>query len=245
MSLESIEAYTPRERVARYDRDMAIMHPNRDAMVQAVIGALPNDRDARFDVLDLGIGTGILAHAVLETFSNAHVTGIDGAAPMLDIARERLGCFNGRFDLIAGDFRDLDAALPEGFSPSAAVSSFALHHVPPAEKETLLQTIIQRLTPGGWLLNADIVVASDPDIEARWQAMRVAGIVERARGHADQRFANALTTRQFLDEMEAAEGDCPQTLSTDLAAMRSAGLHHVGVFWQNTREAVYGGFKSD
>jgi len=61
MSVESIDAYTPRERVSRYDMDMAIMHPNRDAMVQAVVGASPFDGDTCCAVLDLGIGTGILA----------------------------------------------------------------------------------------------------------------------------------------------------------------------------------------
>ncbi len=245
MPVESIDAYTAGERVARYDRDMAIMHPNREAMIQAVVDVLPVDESAKFDLLDLGIGTGILSQALLKSFPSAQVIGVDGAAPMLEVARKRLAGFDGRFELVAGDFRKLDAVLPESFSPFAVVSSFALHHVPPSDKIKVLRSIVERLAPGGWLVIADIVVAEDEAIESRWQSMRVDGIVDRARTQDDDRFSSAVTTRRFLDKMEAAEGDCPQTLESEIETMRSAGLHHVGVFWQNTREAVYGGFKAD
>jgi len=244
MNADSIEAYTPRDRVSRYDYDMAIMHPNRDAMVEALVGALPFDSHTSCDVLDLGIGTGILAGAILKSFPAIRVTGIDGAESMLDAARERLAPYDGRVEFITGDFQDLDAVLPDGLTPSAIVSSFALHHVSPESKESVLRSAIARMAPGGWFLNADIVIAEDPEIEARWQTMRVAGIVDRASGQNDTRFADSKSTRDFLDIMEAAERDCPQTLRSDLETMCSAGLQHTGVFWQYTREAVYGGFKS-
>ena len=244
MNADSIDAYTPRERVARYDRDMAIMHPNRDVMVQAVVDALPFDATTSCDVLDLGMGTGVLADALLESYLALRVTGIDGAAPMLEVARERLADYADRTEFITGDFCDLNAMLPPGFTPTAIISSFALHHVPPELKANVLHSAIERIAPGGWFINADIVIADDAEIETRWQAMRVAGIVERAQGHDDPRFTDAKSTRHFLDTMEAAEGDCPQTLRSELETMRNAGLQHTGVFWQYTREAVYGGFKS-
>lgn len=244
MHAKSIEAYSPRERVTRYDRDMAIMHPNRAAMVGTVVDTLPFQRGARLHLLDLGIGTGILAHALLDAFPNARVTGIDGAEAMLDCARERLAGHPDRVEYVAGDFRALTAVLSAGFKADAAVSSFALHHIEPDEKRAVLESIVDLLSPDGWLINADIVVADDAEIESRWQAMRVTGIVERAAGSGDDRFATAESTRTFLDEMEAREGDCPQTVSTELELLRGAGLRHAGVFWQNTREAVYGGFKA-
>jgi ubiquinone/menaquinone biosynthesis C-methylase UbiE len=244
MHAKSIEAYSPRERVARYDRDMAIMHPNRAAMVGAVVGTLPFQPDARLHVLDLGIGSGILAQALLDAFPNARVTGIDGADAMLDCARERLAGYSDRVEYVAGDFRGLAAVLPADFKADAGVSSFALHHVEPEEKPAVLASVVNLLLPDGWLINADIVVADDAEIESRWQAMRVAGIVERAAGSGDDRFATAVSTRAYLDELEAREGDCPQTLNAELELLRGAGLRHAGVFWQNTREAVYGGFKA-
>jgi len=245
MSVDSIDAYTPRERVSRYDRDMSIMHPNRDAMVQTVVDALPFDRDTRCDILDLGIGTGVLADALLDAYPNIQVFGVDGAESMLESARERLAHHNGRVNFITGDFRNLARILPNDFAPIAAVSAFALHHVPQDEKEAMVRSVIDLLPPDGWFLNADIVLAEDAEIEARWQTMRVAGIVERAAAHLDARFKDTNTTRLFLDTMEATEGDCPQTLTLELATMHNAGLHHAGVFWQYTREAVYGGYKSD
>lgn len=221
------------------------MHPNRDAMVQTVVDALPLDHHTHCDILDLGIGTGVLASALLDAYPNMRVTGIDGAASMLESAQERLARHDSRIDLITGDFRNLADILPNDYSPMAVVSAFALHHVPPSEKENMMRSVIDLLPPRGWLLNADIIIAEDTEIETRWQTMRVAGIVTRAADHQDPRFKDSDTTRQFLDTMEAAEGDCPQTLTSELATMHNAGLHHAGVFWQYTREAVYGGYKSD
>jgi hypothetical protein len=74
--------------------------------------------------------------------------------------------------------------------------------------------------------------------------MRVAGIVERAAEFDDERFRDAESTRAYFDGMEAAEGDCPQTLADEVSLLCRAGLTHAGVFWQYTREAVYGGFKA-
>jgi hypothetical protein len=91
-------------------------------------------------------------------------------------------------------------------------------------------------------VNADVIVAESTAAESRIQELRVAGIVERAGGR-DERFQNAATTRQFLDDLEANEGDRPLTLLEDLATVRSAGLANASVFWLEYREAVYGGPK--
>ncbi len=91
-------------------------------------------------------------------------------------------------------------------------------------------------------MNADIIAADTPDMEKRIQDIRVGGIVERARG-VDPRFVDHESTRRFLDELEAKEGDQPLTLKDDLRVLRDAGLHDVAVFWLEYREAVIGGWK--
>jgi hypothetical protein len=57
----------------------------------------------------------------------------------------------------------------------------------------------------------------------------------------DERFRDEATTRKYLDELEARDGDCPQTLTTDLQILQEAGFEKISVFWQEYREAVYGG----
>jgi len=233
-----IAAYDLPARVAAYDADMDLMHPNRTRMVEAALGVLPFPRDARLRAVDLGTGTGFLAQRFLERFAQSTALALDGASSMLELARARLGALAARVDFVAGDFRRLDA-LGVGLGADVALSSFALHHLGAADKLGLLRAVVAFLRPGGWFMNADLVVAEWPELEQRLQSLRVDGIVARAGGR-DPRFADARTTRAWLDEMEREEGDQPLALALDLALAREAGLA-VDVFWKDHREAVWGG----
>jgi hypothetical protein len=96
--------------------------------------------------------------------------------------------------------------------------------------------------PGGWFVNADLIVADSPELESRLQQIRIAGIVERA-GGSDSRFANSALTRQFLADLELKEADQPLSLAEDLALLRNSGLKNVSAFWLEYRELVSGGQK--
>lgn len=96
--------------------------------------------------------------------------------------------------------------------------------------------------PGGWFVNADLIVADSPELESRLQQIRIAGIVERA-GGADSRFANSALTRQFPGDLELKEADQPLSLNEDLALLRTSGLKNVSAFWLEYRELVSGGYK--
>ncbi len=242
MSPRSIDAYNLRRRVAAYDADMDIWHPKRSKMVQIALEVLPFESDARLVGLDLGIGTGYFTERFLEAFPQAKVHAVDGAKTMIDFAKTRLGDRGRQVSFHVGDFRDLEQLIAgvEGFD--VVFSSYALHHLTRDEKVSVVRTAVSLLRPGGWFVNADIVVADTPEVEKRIQEIRVKGIVERARG-ADPRFADYEATRRFIDELEAKEGDQPLTLTDDLQVLRDAGLRDVAVYWLEYREAVTGGRK--
>jgi len=241
MTGESVDAYDLPERVARYDADMAVMHPNRSKMVQIALEVLPFEPDAHLKALDLGAGTGYFSARFLEGFPNCRVHAIDGAEAMLDLARERLGDKSSAVRFRVGDFRDLRAIFA-GEKFDVVFSSYALHHLTRDDKTAVMRDAASLLRAGGWFLNADIIVAEAPAVEERIQDIRLRGILERAAGR-DRRFADRETARRYLEEMEAAEGDRPLTLREDLHALRDAGLEDVAVFWLEYREAVSGGRK--
>lgn len=229
-------AYDHVQRARRYDVLMEIMHPNRSKMIDIVLSVLEAEPQC---VVDLGSGTGILSDRLLRRFPEASVVAIDGAEAMVKKARGRLGSRARRVTFRVGDFRDLKR-IAGGERVDAVVSSFALHHLGARDKRRVEAQARELLKPGGWFLNADIVVADSPVIERRTQELRVEGIVERARGR-DPRFRDAGSVRRYLAEMEAREGDQPLKLSQDLRILRSAGFRDVSVFWQEFREAVWGG----
>ncbi len=242
MSRRSIDAYNLGKRVAAYDADMDIMHPNRSKMVEVALEVLPFGSDARLMGLDLGIGTGYFTGRFLEAFPQAEIHAVDGAKTMIDLARTRLGGQGSQVSFHVGDFRDLGQLLAGVDTFDVVFSSYALHHLTRDEKVSVVRTAVALLPPGGWFVNADIVIADAPEVEERIQEIRVDGIVERARG-IDPRFRDRKATRRFIDELEAKEGDQPLTLNDDMQVLRDAGLRDVAVYWLEYREAVTGGRK--
>jgi ubiquinone/menaquinone biosynthesis C-methylase UbiE len=238
----SIDAYDLPERVARYDADMAVMHPNRSRMVEIALEVLPFGREEPLQALDIGVGTGYFTAKFLEAFPLASVHALDGAEAMIELAKERLGRRQQNVMFSVGDFRDLGRILA-GQRFDVVFSSYALHHLARDEKRSMVADAVSLLRPGGWLLNADLVVAESARLEERIQDIRLRGIVQRA-ATGDPRFADYDTTRRYLDEMEAEEGDRPITLQEDLLVLREAGLEDVAAFWLEYREAVTGGRRS-
>jgi tRNA (cmo5U34)-methyltransferase len=241
MSL-STSAYDLPGRVASYDRDMQIMHPNREHMVRVALDLLPDRPDRQLRALDLGVGTGHFTAELLLRHPEAEVVAVDGAATMMELAEARLGDLASRVDFRITDFRDLDAHLLRGEEFDVAISSFALHHLPMGEKEEVVRSCVRRLRPGGWFLNADLIVSESPLVEARIQVLRVAGIVDRA-PIRDERFRTPSLTRQYLNDLEQKEGDQPLTLAQDIDCLRQAGLESVSAIWVEFREAVTVGTK--
>lgn len=241
MSERSIDAYSLPERVATYDADMEVWHPNRAKMVQVALEVMPFQANARLRAGDLGVGTGYFTERFLEAFPRSRVYAIDGAEAMVDLAKARLGGRASKVEFLVGDFRDLTDLL-EGITDMDVIySSYALHHLSRDEKTSVVRQAASLLRPGGWFVNADVITAGTPEVERRIQEIRVNGIVERALG-LDPRFSDHEKTRRFIDELEAREGDRPLTLHDDLQVLRDAGLHDVAVFWLEYREAVTGGW---
>ena len=237
----SVAAYDIPERVASYDADMDLMHPNRHKMLEIVLDLVPFDREKSFTALDLGVGTGFFSQAILRNFPNCRVIAIDGAAAMVDMAKGRLGSLADRVDFRVGDFRDL-TKLIAGERGDLVYSAFALHHLPAADKVPVLREAVKFLNPAGWFLNADLIVANDADVHNRYQELRVQGIVARSAGR-DDRFKTQSSTRAFIADLEARDHDQPLTLSEDLRVLDEAGLQNASAFWLEYREAVTGGFK--
>jgi trans-aconitate methyltransferase len=98
------------------------------------------DPQAGERILDLGCGTGQLAHTISET--GAQVVGIDSASTMIDVARQK---YPG-VDFYVMDARNF--SFPEAFD--AVFSNAALHWIP--EPEKVVQCIASALRPGGRLV---------------------------------------------------------------------------------------------
>jgi len=105
-------------------------------------------------ILELGVGTGETAAAVLAVHPTARLVGIDENEPMLAQAR-------GRFPAADLRVQRLEDPLPEG-DYDLVVSALAVHHLDAAGKAGLFRRVRGRLRPGGRFVLADVVIPGDP-----------------------------------------------------------------------------------
>ena len=242
MRSAGFESYDVSERVAAYDADMEIMHPNRSKMVDIALQVLPFDKNSPLTALELGTGTGYFTRRFLETFAGAKIISIDGAVSMIELAKERLGALTKKIDFRIGDFNSLDNLLGDNERGDIVFSSYALHHLTGRQKLNTIQNACSFLNTGGWFVNADLICSEYPAVEKRIQEIRVEGIIGRACS-SDDRFRDYESTRGFLDELEKNEGDKPLPVYEDIQIVQNAGMKNAAVYWLEYREAVYGAVK--
>lgn len=110
-------------------------------------------------VLDIGIGTGVLA---VQLAAYGHqITGLDFSKAMLEAAQQKLP---------QGTFYewDLHDGLPSAIEQQqfdAIISTYTLHHFTDDEKVVIIQKLLKLLAPGGKLYIGDIAFSTGKDLE--------------------------------------------------------------------------------
>lgn len=83
--------------------------PHHPVLLRETIEFLAVERGGLF--VDCTVGLGGHSEAILQTSSTAQVLGIDRDEEALELARERLAKFGGRFRAVHADFRELTRVL--------------------------------------------------------------------------------------------------------------------------------------
>lgn len=174
---------------ALYDRSIAITMREgawRPRLVRDVLNGDPRE------VLDLGCGTGTLAIAMARAAGRARITGIDGDAEILDIARAKEG--SEGIDFVGG----LADALPfDDGSFDRVVCSLLLHHLDPAVKRAALAEARRVLRRGGRLHVADFGRSHDPLMRILFAGLQVLDGFANTADHPAGRLPAMIETAGF------------------------------------------------
>lgn len=162
-------------------------------------------------VLDLGVGSGLVAEAVLDALPEATLVGVDFSSPMLDLARRRLGRFGSRVRLCDGDLATPEEIELPRLRYGAAFSIQTLHHLDDAEKAAALAWTAGLVEPGGLVVLIDRVKVEEA-LFADWQAA--------------WRLIDPAASGTYADHVAelAGAGDRPAKLEDQIEWMSSAGL---------------------
>ena len=239
--------------VDRWDAQQQGFLPDREERFTALIDAVA-DGAGRPDplVLDLGCGPGSLAVRLLDRIPGATVIGVDADPLLLALARaawaDRAGLRFAELDLRVAGWA---AALLLDRPADAAVSTTALHWLPPAALAAMYAELATVLRPGGLMLDGDHLTedetaaptlarlgdvlservaqrlhdgqqADREDWKAWWQAVT-----------ADPELAGPAAERQRRRLSEDHHGAESVLLGAHVTALRAAGFTEIGTLWQH------------
>jgi ubiquinone/menaquinone biosynthesis C-methylase UbiE len=130
------------------------------------------DAPPRGRILDLCCGTGLSTHAIVRTYPNAEVIGLDASEGMLEKARRKPAL--GRVQFVLGDATDPRAAGVDG-PFDAVLMAYGIRNVP--DPERCLESVRELLRPGGVVCFHEYSVKDSLRARLVWNAVAGAVII--------------------------------------------------------------------
>ncbi len=192
------------------------------------------------NILDLGCGDGIITHKLLEIDESMTATLIDGSEDMLNKAKERLQGYDN-VNFIKASFQNvIEKGLPAR-DYDFTVSSMAIHHLAMNDKRELFRLIHSRLNTGGYFMNIDVLLAPSEALDNWYMKIWEEWMDDKRAelGALDEPSADVI--RRYKD----AEENKPDTLDSQLNALRDIGFKDADCFYKYGIFAIYGGKKQD
>jgi len=207
-----------------YDASCDKVVPENRKLQEALVDAIPYEREANVKLLDLGVGTGLTTLNVLRKFPNFQIDGIDFSSEMLKQSRERLGKFNNYVNLIEADFTN----SPFNTDYDCIFSAITLHNLENSEKSKLFKKIYGSLKEGGFFINADFISFED----------------NRMRRKTEEYYENFLKENLSGKELDHwilhfREDDIPATMNDQFKWLKEAGFSSMETILTHQNLAVY------
>lgn len=190
-------------------------HPTRTEQLDILTTCLAEAGADR--VLDLGCGTGYVAHRLLRKAPGLHITGVDVSGDALSAAVEALAPLDGDFRPVQGDLMaptDIDVA-PADFDLACTCLTF--HDLTDAGKQAVIRWVATRLRPGGLFFIYDRLRLVTPEL---FPAQR--SIWRRIQDTYGRGMRSAERFEDYLADL--GQGNDPAALEDYLVWYRAAGF---------------------
>jgi SAM-dependent methyltransferase len=189
--------------------------------------------------LDLGAGAGAMSELVLSQRPEAEAVLVDFSAPMLEQVQRRLAAREGKWQIVHGDLSD--PAWREGLAAGgfgAAVSAFAIHHLPAARKRALFGELHELLEPGGIFINMDYTLIDGP-LRGLWDEQMLSNAIRAERERGGSRSEQEVE-RDLADD---GDDDRPDRVEDQVAWLGEVGFARAEVYFKWAEAAVFGAVK--
>jgi tRNA (cmo5U34)-methyltransferase len=217
--------------------------PARAEQIAALLTLLPFKQDQAFQAVEIGCGEGILSYALLDCFSQAQITALDGSAEMRRQAAARLAPFGPRARIEPFDLHETNW-FTQLQGVDCVMSSLCLHHLDAQQKQRLFSAGFEQLAGGSVLLIADLVEPQRPEARELFAATwdKLAEAQSQAETGSPQLFEKFLEA-EWNTYRYGNHIDQPSPLVDQLIWLKEAGFQVVDCFWLQAGHAIYGGYK--
>lgn len=195
------QQYATPEAILAYRQRLETQWPERAQIAQHTADLILSLRQPQPQVLELCCGFGRLAEVLLAAVPNLHYTGVDVSPPFLDFARQQLAVYP-QVQLLEVDLND--ETWPRLVTPEpqagfhAIVSLQSLHDVGDETAVSRVYALAKPLlVPGGFFLNADLIVAEGEALPNNPGRLPIARHLQLLRKHGYVDVACTLTTGGF------------------------------------------------
>ncbi|MGC2289968.1 MAG: class I SAM-dependent methyltransferase [Thermoplasmata archaeon] len=230
----------------RWDEQQEAVLPNRERRFHVMLDVLEATVGRSPRVLDLGSGPGSLSLRILERLPRARCVAVDYDPVVLRIGQGALGSFGGRLTWVDAKLgaSGWTKRLPKG-KYDAAVSTTALHWLPPPSLRRVYRDLGGLLRPEGIFLNGDHLAWGSEDPRLLRLAERVRrvhrhGVKRTTRWDAWERWwkdaaevpglASSFAEHRRRQAQHPKERSMP--LEAHVRALRRSGFSTVAVVWQ-------------
>jgi tRNA (cmo5U34)-methyltransferase len=189
--------------------------------------------------LDVGSGDGAMSELLLGVEPQAEAVLVDFSEPMLERAKGRLECSASSWTAVRGDLSGpaWRAELPSS-AYGAAVSAFAIHHLPSDRKRDLFVELFELLEPGAMFVNMDYVSVDGP-LRGLWDEQMVANAIQAERDRGGTR-SDEEVERDLFDD---GDEDRPDRAEDQVQWLRAAGFEQAEVHFKWAEAAIFGAVK--
>lgn len=225
MTLNNVREHFEQE-AFNYDDLILKLIPYYHEQHQVMLDIIDFPHDASIKVLDLGCGTGVLSHLVLQNFKQANVVAFDFAENMLKACQNNLSAYQGRIDFQQGDFAVDDI----GSDYDLVISGLAIHHLDAEGKQALFKKLFSKMNPGGLLLIREIVKGATEGLTKKYQKLW-------------REFINVNGENENYWFAKHLEEDIPDSVENQTRWLAESGFVDIGCHFRYLNFAVFGGSK--
>lgn len=126
-------------------------------------------KDGRFNVLEIGCGSGFTSEIILKADRRIYLTAVDNEPKMLEQIKRRLAKYikSKKVRVVKGDALEFVKKSQSG-SFDAFVSALTIHNFKSEYRRRFLKEAQRLLKPGGLFVNMDRYAHDDPKVFKKW-----------------------------------------------------------------------------